>query len=65
MDRNRQALASWELIFDETNNGMRTIKIAFSCTCHPNMKDVAAQITNGFMKFSAKELKKKKIIYLR
>jgi hypothetical protein len=31
-------------------SGIITIKIAFSWTCQPNMKDVKAQITNGLTK---------------
>lgn len=30
-------------------NGINTMRIAFSCTCQPNIKDVQAHITIDFM----------------
>lgn len=59
IDIKRHVPESLEFILAETNTGIRIINIAFSCTCHPNMKDDAAQIINGFMKFATEVLKYK------
>lgn len=42
--------------------GMMAIRIAFSCTCHPNIKDVNAQMTMHLTKCIGCLFRKKSLI---